>query len=383
MVWQQPQLTDPLMGPTDEIKKLQHRLLFAYSLHSRSHDHGVIESGLFDVATDQSLRDIQAYLDGTFVAVLGRNFVNSQPGVLTYDTKLALGVIVLPPKAPTKKFVQQGVGTDTSAFLMGTTTHSYVDAINEQVAELNRMMLPLVGVPKIPIGYSMGADGVNHWLLQWPANRRDEIKCVVKFGDPSRSPGPTLLGDNPPGQGIAGLFTPDWVADRTFSFCMPGDMYPEAVGLLPWFYQLLTRMALTLDFAVYLFNFLISQTGSILLGLTASGMTGAGALSAIAPLVTSGPSHTVGTDVLQPLTLLGLLPQIIPTLGALLSFVQTNAHYHYHDQPQPQWRGLTGVDCAAQIIQETVPGGGIAITVPGTVATWNDGPPAWTAWKLP
>lgn len=383
MTWKQPQLDTPFMGPTDEIKKLQHRLLFAYPTFSHSHDYGVIESGMFDAATDQALRDIQHHLDGEFVAALGHKFTNATPGVLTYETKLALGVIVLPPKAPTKKFVQQGIGTDTSAFLMGTTTHSYVDAINEQVAELNRWALPLVGVPKIPLGYSMGADGVNHWLLQWPADRRDEIKCVVKFGDPSRPPGPTLLGDNPTGQGIAGLFTPDWVANRTYSFCMPGDMYPEAVGLLPWFYQILTRMAMTLDFAMYLFNLFMSSVGKQLLGLVTSNLTGAGALSALAPLVTTGPSTTVGSDILNPMQILMLLPQLISTLGALLKFVQTNAHYHYHDQPQSQWRGLTGVDCAAQIIQEIVPGGGVVYTVPGTVATWNDGPPAWTAWKLP
>ncbi|WP_235630974.1 hypothetical protein [Mycobacteroides abscessus] len=80
--------------------------------------------------------------------------------------------------------------------------------------------------------------------------------------------------------------------------------------------------------------------------------------------------------------LFALLPQIIQTIAAALKFVQTNAHFHYHDQPQPFWRGLTAVDCAAQIIAEKVPNATV-FTVPGTVSWWNDGPPAWTAWKLP
>jgi hypothetical protein len=43
---------------------------------------------------------------------------------------------------------------------------------------------------------------------------------------------------------------------------------------------------------------------------------------------------------------------------------------------------MTAVDCAAQIITEKVPNA-VVYTVPGTVDFWNNGPPAWTAWKLP
>ncbi|SBS73762.1 putative peptidoglycan binding domain protein [uncultured Mycobacterium sp.] len=373
MTWQQPQLADPLMGPTDEIRKLQHRLLYAYPANSHAHTYGVIESGLFDAATDKALRDIQAHLGGA---------VNAQPGVLTYDTKVALGVVVLPPKAPTKRFVQQGVGFDTSAFLMGNVGHSYNMAVAECIAEMNRLALPLYGVPKVVIGYSMGDDAQNQWLLQWPADRRAEIKLVVGFGSPSRPPGPTLLGNNPQGQGISGIFTPDWCRDRTYLFINDGDMYPEAVGLLPWFYQILTRMAVSLDFASYLFGMLTSAVGGQLLGTVASSLPFAGILAPIAGLVTAGPVTKTSGPILSPLSLLAMLPQVVQTLGALLKFVSTNAHYHYHDQPRDYWRGLTAVDCAAQIIAEKVDTA-VVYTVPGTVDWWNSGPPAWTAWKLP
>ncbi|WP_235630975.1 peptidoglycan-binding domain-containing protein [Mycobacteroides abscessus] len=213
MAWQQPQLADPPMGPTDEIRKLQHRLLFAYPGRSDAHNLGVIESGVFDPATDRALRNMQEYLaateDGKY---------NSKPGVLTYDCKTRLGVVLAAPKAPAKRFVQQGVGFSTDAFLMGDPTHSYVDARTEGSTELLRLALPMVGVPKIWIGYSMGDDVVNTALLQWPEDRRDEIKLIIGFGGPSRRPGPTLLGNDPGGQGISGVFGPDWAASRTYQF---------------------------------------------------------------------------------------------------------------------------------------------------------------------
>lgn len=377
MTWQQPQLADPLMGPTDEIRKLQRRLLFAYATNSRAHEAGVIESGIFDVATDQALRAMQ-----TWLAEHEDPKYNREPGVLTYDCKTRLGVVLVAPKAKDKRFVQQGVGFSTDAFLMGDPTHSYVDARAEGSAELLRLALPMVGVPKVWMGYSMGDDVVNTALLQWPQDRRDEIKLIIGFGGPSRRGGPTLLGNDPGGIGIAGVFGPDWAAGITYQFTHEGDMYANAVGLLPWLYQILTRMEISLDFAAYLFNLFISTVGKQLLGLLASALPGAGALSAVANLVTTGPTNQVGGQILDVMKLFALLPQIIQTIAAALKFVSTNAHFHYHDQPETFWRGLTAVDCAAQIITEKVPNATV-FTVPGTVSFWNDGPPAWTAWKLP
>lgn len=377
MTWQQPQLSDPPMGPTDEIRKLQHRLLFAYATNSRAHEAGVIESGVFDVATDQALRAMQ-----TWLAEHEDPKYNDKPGVLTYDCKTRLGVVLVAPKAKEKRFVQQGVGFSTDAFLMGDPTHSYVDARAEGSTELLRLALPMVGVPKVWMGYSMGDDVVNTALLQWPEDRRDEIKLIIGFGGPSRRGGPTLLGNDPGGQGISGVFGPDWAVPITYQFTHEGDMYPNAVGLLPWLYQILTRMEISLDFAAYLFNLFMSTVGRQLLGLLASSLPGAGALSAVANLVTTGPTNQVGGQILDVMKLFTLLPQIIQTIAAALKFVSTNAHFHYHDQPETFWRGLTAVDCAAQIITEKVSDATV-FTVPGTVSWWNDGPPAWTAWKLP
>lgn len=371
MGWMQPQLTDPPMGPTDEIRKLQHRLIFAYNGSSKAIELGVTESGIFDSVTDEALRNVQSHIGGA---------INSQPGVLTYDTKVRLGVFVPQPKAPTKRFHQQGVGFDTSAFLMGTPDHSYNDAMVEAPAEFLRLALPDTR-PKVLYGYSMGADAVVHALKLWPVERRDEIKVVCNFGNPARPPGPTLFGDDPGGSGIAGAFTPEWVRDRAYDFAMPGDMYPNAGGLLPQLYQILVRLEASTDFALYLFQLFATTAGQMLLGLIPGAELVAGSLSGLLGLITPGPKD----DTSEPINLLAMIvniPAIIVTIVKALKFVVTNAHYHYHDQPMPQWRNLTAVDCAAAITAEKVRDA-VVYTFPGTVSFWNDGPPAWAAWKLP
>lgn len=384
MAWKQPQLSEPMMV-SEEIGKLNRRLLLVFPKNSKAVSEGVQLHDVFDFATDRALRNIQAFMDGQFVQALGRKFVNAKPGELTYDTKIALGVIVLPPKAPTKLFVQQGVGYPAMGFLNPDPQVSYNESRQAGTAELLRLSLPLVGVPKVWNGYSQGADVVTNALLQWPADRRNEIKCIVQFGDPTRPAGPTLLGNDPGGSGIAGVFPPAWVLDRYFSFTQEGDMYPNAVGLLPQIYQILTRMEASADFALYLFRVLTSSFGGQLLGIAGSFIPGFGAFSGILTMITGGGilSNPAGSsDDINLLAMITNIPAIIQTLMAALKFIQTNAHMRYHDQPQPYWRGLTAVDCAAQIIQERVQSATV-YTVPGTWASWNDGPPAWTAWKLP
>ena len=165
---------------------------------------------------------------------------------------------------------------------------------------------------------------------------------------------------------------------------------------------------MSLDFAVYLFNFMMSVPGKLLTGETPSNQAGAGVLSGLLPVLTGAAGGVIGgpgggilggiignvipgilpqqqAGLLNPTQIFAILPEIVQTLVAALQFVFTQAHTHYHDTPQPYWRGLTAVDCAAQIIQENVHESETVVvyTVPGTWASWNDGPPAWTAWELP
>lgn len=356
------------------VSKIQRRLIFAYPKYSKAIEHGVTESGVFDEATRQALIALTTHINTT------QNKALRTDGVANWAVLVAIGAVIPAPAAPQKRFIQQGVGFDTSAFMMGNAQHSYVEALQEGSDELLRLALPDPR-PKVVIGYSMGDDVANHAMLRWPQSRRDEIKMFVGFGSPSRPAGATLLGNDPGGQGIAGVFTPDWLRDRAFHFTMDGDMYPNSVGILPQLYQILTRMEASIEFVSYLFNVCMTSIGGQLLGTVASQVPGAGSLIGLQGMVTPGPiTDTSGVPNLM--AMMTNLPGIMQTISAALKFFHTNAHYHYHDQPQPFWRGLTAVDCAAQLISENVKDA-VVYTVPGTVSWWNDGPPAWTAWKLP
>lgn len=358
-----------------QVTKIQHRLIFAYPKNSRAIELGVQESGIYDSATEEAVKNLQP----CFTPPIFPN------GIADYATQIALGAVIkAPPPPKPKRFYQQGVGYPAMGFLQPDPNTSYVESRNAGTAELMRLAQPDPR-PKVVIGYSQGDDVVAYFLEQWPADRRNEIKMVVGFGSPSRPAGPTLLGNDPGGCGISGHWTPLWARDRTYHFTHDGDMYPNARGLLFLLYDILTRMEVSLDFAMYLFQVLSSEAGKVLIGITPSSLEGAGALDTLSKLVTTGVSTAVGNEIVPPLTLFTLLPQLLWLIIDGLKFVSTNAHMHYHDQPLPEWRGLTAVDCAAQLIQEGVNEAEqtVVYTVPGTWAAWNDGPPAWTAWKLP
>lgn len=356
----------------EQVAKIQHRLIFAFPKNSKAIGLGVQETGIYDLATQEAVKNIQPFLNPAQVPT----------GVANYATQLGLGAVI---KAgpPAKKFIQQGVGYPAMGFLQPDPNMSYVESRNAGTTELLRLATPDTR-PKVVIGYSQGDDVVAYFLERWPENRRSEIKAVVGFGSPSRPEGPTLLGNDPGGKGISGHWTPQWARDRTYHFTHDGDWYPNARGLMFLLYDILTRMEVSLDFAMYLFQVLSTEAGKLLMGITPSDLQGAGALAMLGTLATTGLSTVVGKEILPPLTLFTLLPQLIWLMIDALKFVSTNAHMHYHDTPLPEWRGLTAVDCAAQIIKERVNEKDqvVVYTVPGTWAGWNDGPPAWTAWQL-
>jgi len=250
-------------------------------------------------------------------------------------------------KADLNRVAFQGVGSNTGAFLNPDPMHSYVDARNEQVAELLRLALPDPR-PKFISGYSLGADSVVRFLQQWPAERRNEIKAVFTFGSPGRPPGATKLGPDPGGAGISGVHTPEWARDREWSYTIDGDMYSEAVGLLPTGYEILTRMELTPEFMVYLFGVLTSAVGPSLLGLAGVAVPGFGMLAPLLGLITPGPvSQTSGP--IQLMTMMLNLPAIVQSLFALLKFLFTNAHGRYW--VDPIFNGMTAEDHAASVIR--------------------------------
>lgn len=298
------------------------------------------------------------------------------------DQELAiLGLIAPPPAQRDRRFTIQGVGYNTNAFLVPDPQHSYVEMVNEGAAEGMRLAIADRG-PKVLITYSGGSDTGTEFLHRWPAERRDEIKMVVAYGDPSRRPGPTLLGDNPAGQGIGGRWAPEWIWPRYYNFCLPGDMYccTNARSLQPLFYRILTRAELTFDFAVYLFQVLTSDLGPALLGTQKSDLAGAGGFASIAAAVTTGAANVIGGQILQPLQLFSMLPVILNSLVSLAKFAVSGDHGKYH--VTPAWNGLNGVDRAVQLITDHVQTATVYL-FPGTWAPWNVGYPFDVAIRLP
>lgn len=275
----------------------------------------------------------------------------------------------------------QGLGYNTTAFMMGDPSHSYLDMLNDGVAEGRRFALP-DRRPKIFGGYSGGAGCVVQMLWNWPADRRAEIALILQFGDPNRPPGRTLLGKDYPGHGISEDFPPDWCLDRYYSFNKPGDMYPNAVGLLPIFYDILTRMEASLEFMMYLFGIMVDQLGNLtpfgLLGLGLGGdssIPGFGMLSGLLPLITGGTSGgggllggllgtgggllggappssnsipNSGGAKINLLAMMLNIPAIIQSLIALLQFLITGDHGRYHEGTD--FDGMSAEDKAIELI---------------------------------
>lgn len=244
MAWKQPQLTDPPMGPTDEIRKLQHRLLFAYS-RSRAKELGVTESGIFDKPTAVALTIMQRYLVSLdTVSALGHKLVlkPEEFGVLTYDTKIALGVI--PPPIPTpappppisivhfsingagstwnmgypfdigealdkSKCYHQPIGYDTNPFPM---SKGVATGVAELIAQLDKPRGPhgenCTVLPWCATVYSMGAIVFTIVLMRILHGDLGRFKATYKgsaaFGNPMRQQDHAHPGCAfPDGEGIA------------------------------------------------------------------------------------------------------------------------------------------------------------------------------------
>lgn len=250
-------------------------------------------------------------------------------------------------------YQHQGLGFNTNAFMIGNDPgHSYIDMLNDGEAEFLRFARNDFR-PKVLAGYSGGAGCVVQALNNWPVDRRHEIIGVVQFGDPNRPPGKTLLGNDPGGHGISEDFPGGWVLDRYYSFTLDGDMYPNAVGLLPIFYDILVRMEASVDFIKYLFQLLVDQLGNLtgiggqLLGLAGPLSPFFGIMGSMLPLLGGGANSERPVNLM---TMLFNIPAIIQSLIALIKFAMTGAHGKYNDPGQAIFGGLTAVDRAVQIV---------------------------------
>ena len=222
----------------------------------------------------------------------------------------------------------QPVGYPASGFLYPNPFLSYNESVALGVAELVRLVLMNAGRFYL-CGYSQGAEVVVRTMrLMSPgqplAHRAGDLIQVVTFGSPCRPPGPTLLGNNPPGAGISGIYPPEEFRSRTYDFVLDGDMYSTATDdtLLHLGYEALTALELDLPFAVKIISLIQSNDFLELLNLANTPETFA---------------------------------KVIRTAIVVGDFLIRNPHIHYHD-----WRsfnGVAGVDRAVQILATGSTGG--------------------------
>jgi hypothetical protein len=290
-------LTDPPQAG-EQVALIQAKALRAYGVGAR--ERGVVVNGVYDAATSAWVKFFQEWKTNNGNP-LPRN-PTAAKGDCDYATKVALGLIpsaAVVPKPPgaviatvpgtwagwndgppawtawrcAPKFWQQGVQYPAMGFLSPDPQVSYNESRDVGIGELLRLSLPDPR-PKVWVGYSQGADVVTRALHAWPADRRHEIVYVVKFGDPGQAPGV----DGSVNGGIAKVYTPEWVQARTKSYLIKGDMYGDAPGLLPFGYDVLTRLEISGEFVFFLFGLLtgipVGGSGGGLGGLDIGGILG-------------------------------------------------------------------------------------------------------------
>jgi peptidoglycan hydrolase-like protein with peptidoglycan-binding domain len=247
-----------------QVTEIQHRLIHAYPKNSQAVTLGVTESGTFDTATEQAVKNFQQTV-GLPVT-----------GIANYATQVRMGAVVPAPApaplVPTKPtfitvngtgspgpfdwgfagavgaaldpsvWYWQPIAYPAATFPMGPSVQAGRAEVVRQI-----QMRP-IGTPLGLSGYSQGSlvtdfvwrddilnpNGVLH-------NRVNDVKAIVNFGDPMRAPGicngnvqagfpiPAPV-DGVPSGGIAG--PADLTADQTPDFLMScnndGDLYGAA-----------------------------------------------------------------------------------------------------------------------------------------------------------
>lgn len=321
----------------DLVRLLQARLNRDYPLYS----HLVVD-GVYGPATAAVVREFQARsglpADGiagpATLERLGLNFEQPEPlpsgRPFFYTVAGTWGTPFQgPPFDVGFRLEQRGlvrnqpVGYPAIGFLNPDPFTSYNESVALGVAELMRLILMNAGTFYLA-GYSQGAEVVVRTMrLMSPgqplAHRAGDLLKAITFGSPCRPPGPTLLGNNPPGAGISRLYTPDEFRSRTFDFVIDGDMYATATDdtLLHLAYQALTALELDLPFAVKIMTLIQSNEFLAMLNLATTPDTFA---------------HAVRTAIV---------------VG---QFLANNPHIHYHDWVL--FDGATAVERAIQIVAD-------------------------------
>lgn len=232
----------------------------------------------------------------------------------------------------------QPVAYPAIGFLNPDPHTSYNESVALGVAEGMRLILLNPG-PFMLSGYSQGGEVVVRLLMLMVdngplAHRADDMMRAITFGSPCRAPGPTLLGNNPPGAGISGDYTPPVFRNRMFDLVLNGDMYSTATDdtMLEQFYDLFVKAEMTVPFALAVLQFLQANV---------LGGGGGGVLGNLGGLLNRRTASVLGSlDLVKA----------FKTAAVASEFLAKNPHIHYHD-----WRefnGHSGIERAKQLVRD-------------------------------
>lgn len=251
------------------------------------------------------------------------------------------------------RFREIGIAYLARGFLNPDPNTSYEESLRDGITKTIAAILANPG-PIVLIGYSQGADVAVHVMHEFEpggrlASRRADLKRVICFGNPGRPGGPDFLGRSFPGDGISGVYPPNSLAHLLHSYDFPQDMYANSNPIMKEFYGILTKMELSVDFAMACLQLIGgviplfggAGNGSILSGALLGGLFGGvgGNLTqrvqAIAPFSTKQQQLSL-TSILSD------LPGVAFALKQLMEFMSTNAHGRYGGSEA--WLDFDGTD---------------------------------------
>jgi hypothetical protein len=339
-------------GPT--VKLIQHRLIRAFPKNSQAVALGVTESGTYDQATADAVKNIQPFLK------------LPATGIANYATQVALGAATPPPPPPPAYrpihiYSAPGSGAPWwvgPAFELGewckSVLHlnhrpvnfpiggymgliggdpglSYNEVIAAEGASLEWLLdnnpdvqkamvarranpTAVVDVELWTAAYSQSADGMEDALVRLFGDGgkyaliRDRINGVIQFGNPSKRT-----------TGIARKVRPDWLYALVHNLNHPNDFYAEAPDeIRPVFYAEIVQANTSLPF----FAHVLKVALPIISGLPFFGPLLAPMLAPFNPLMglVSGPDEPVDAKLVALLSAQGVLthiPDLIQLISAL------------------------------------------------------------------
>ncbi len=255
----------------------------------------------------------------------------------------------------------------------GDPNISYDESIFSLKMEWARLLRVNTSGDIVVSGYSQSADGFKRAILELFgtggefAAHRHRLRRVICFGDPTRQPGPTKIGNNPPGSGIARLDTPAWLDDITYSITTHFDLYACTTDdtVVALFYPWFVKAETSLTFVGYSAQIVIPAIASYIgiVGPLLGGVLGAGGAAILAattgialPLMTqlittfasAPPPDRQLVEALSAQGVLDDIPRLIRTLVAL-GGIQAHGEYHL---PKPEFGGRTGIEVGIQLVNE-------------------------------